>query len=62
MNTAQIEKNGKTRFGSHSTRLDSLKIASAPTQFVRKEMNDWDQLYAKRTHRMRRSAIRELLR
>jgi 2-aminoadipate transaminase len=70
MNTAQIEKNGKNAIReplevlpARGNALASPKIASvAPTQFVRKgQRMNWDGLYAKRTHRMRRSAIRELL-
>jgi len=61
MNTMQIEKNRKTdvipeRFALPTRDLDS------PTQFVKKGNGmNWDQLYAKRTRRMKRSAIRELL-
>jgi 2-aminoadipate transaminase len=64
MNTSQIEKNGKNAIREpRESAITSPKIASAaPMQFVRKgnRMN-WESLYAKRTHRMRRSAIRELL-
>ena len=56
MQIAKIESNG---IGSLPERVDSRNGA---TEFQRsgKRMN-WDELYAKRTHRMRRSAIRELL-
>src|SRR5215471_12755010 len=64
MNTAQIEKNGKNAIREPlGSALASPKIASAaPMQSVRKgQRMNWESLYAKRTHRMRRSAIRELL-
>jgi 2-aminoadipate transaminase len=70
MSTAQIEKNGKNAIReprevlpARVNALASPTIASAvPTQSVRKgQRMNWDGLYAKRTHRMRRSAIRELL-
>src|SRR6266496_844066 len=59
MDIALVEKNRNT-IGSLPERIDSS--VNAPRQIDGKgaAMN-WNELYAKRTHRMRRSAIRELL-
>ncbi len=71
MNTAQIQKNGKTNAiperlavlpARGNTLVPPSKGLDSPTQFVRKgKRMNWDELYAKRTRRMKRSAIRELL-
>jgi 2-aminoadipate transaminase len=60
MNTVQIE-NRKTDVISERFALPTGDLDS-PAPFVRKGKGmNWDQLYAKRTRRMKRSAIRELL-
>src|SRR6266481_934740 len=71
MNTAQIQKNGKTNAiperlavlpARGNTLVPPSKGLDSPTQFVRKgKRMNWDEMYAKRTRRMKRSAIRELL-
>jgi 2-aminoadipate transaminase len=56
MQTAKIESNG---IGSILEREDSR--GGAPESVRKGKGMNWDELYAKRTRRMKRSAIRELL-
>jgi 2-aminoadipate transaminase len=61
MQTAQIQNNGMTNpMGSSIKRVENR--GDARQEFKREEQAmNWDEMYAKRTRRMKRSAIRELL-
>jgi len=61
MQTAQIQNNGIANpIGSSLRRGDDRRDATQQLETEGNRMN-WDELFAKRTHRMKRSAIRELL-
>jgi 2-aminoadipate transaminase len=58
MQTAQIQSKGMANAIGSSIKRDEDRDGVA--QQSEREMN-WDEMYARRTHRMKRSAIRELL-
>src|SRR3954463_5859173 len=61
MHTALVEKNVKTDTSSNLAEgVESPGGSAQQAEQKGKGMN-WNQMYAKRTHRMKRSAIRELL-
>jgi 2-aminoadipate transaminase len=61
MHTAVVEKNVKTdTISKLRAEVENSGVSAKQPERKGKGMN-WEQMYAKRTHRMKRSAIRELL-